>query len=254
MPFLEILDCRLEYEWHGPSSLDAPTLVFLHEGLGSVAKWKDFPKRVADATGFSALVYSRAGYGASDPVPLPRPVRFMHDEAVQTLPLVLEAMQIRDAILIGHSDGGSIALIYAGTRTDRRIRALVLEAPHVFVEDITVKSSEAARHSYEANDLKRRLARYHRNVDNTFWGWNQVWLNPEFRSWNIEEYLPKIRLPVLVIQGEEDNFGTLRQVEALERGCAGPVQKRILPDCGHSPHRDHPESVLQMITDFVNGL
>jgi len=251
MPFLEIQGYRLEYEWHGPSPGDAPTLVFLHEGLGSVAMWKDFPARVADATGCGALIYSRAGYGASDPIALPRPVRFMHDEALQTLPLVLEAMQIQDAILVGHSDGGSIALIYAGSQSDRKIRALVLEAPHVFVEGITVKSIEAARHSYEAGDLKLRLARYHKNVDNAFRGWNQVWLNPEFRSWNLAEYLPKIHLPVLVIQGEQDKFGTLRQVEAIEKGCASPVQKLILPKCGHSPHRDQPQRVLQMITGFV---
>ena len=254
MPFLEILDCSLEFEWHGHSPADAPTLVFLHEGLGSVAMWKDFPARVAAATGYGALIYSRAGYGASDPIVLPRPVRFMHDEAVRTLPLVLDALQIRHAILIGHSDGGSIALIYAGSQSDPRIRALVLEAPHVFVEDITVESIEAARKSYEAGDLKLRLARYHGNVDNAFWGWNQVWLNPEFRSWNIEEYLPKIHLPVLVIQGEQDEFGTLRQVEAIESGCAGPVQKLILSNCGHSPHRDQPKTVLQTIADFLNGL
>lgn len=254
MPFLEICGCRLEYKRHGPLPKDAPTLVFLHEGLGSVAMWKDFPARVADATGYGALIYSRAGYGASDPVALPRPVRFMHDEALEILPLVLETMRIRDAILVGHSDGGSIALIYAGSRSDRTIRALVLEAPHVFVEDITVKSIEAARHSYEAGDLKLRLARYHKNVDHAFRGWNQVWLNPEFRSWNIEEYLPKIHLPVFVIQGEQDKFGSLRQVEAIEKGCAGSVHKLILPDCSHSPHRDQPQQVLQTITAFVKNL
>ena len=254
MPFLEIRGCRLEYEWRGPSSAEAPTFVFLHEGLGCVSMWKNFPARVADATGYGALIYSRAGYGASDPVALPRPVRFMHEEALQTLPLVLEAMQIRDAILVGHSDGGSISLIYAGSLRDRRIRALVLEAPHVFVEDITVRSIANAARSYETDDLKRRLGRYHKNVDNAFWGWNQVWLNPEFRRWNIEEYLPQIQLPLLVIQGEQDNFGTLRQVELIERGCAGQVQKLILPDCGHSPHRDQPQQVLQVITNFLAGL
>ncbi len=254
MPFLEIQGCHLEYVWQGPSPADAPTLVFLHEGLGCVAMWKDFPARVAESTGCGALIYSRAGYGASDTAPLPRSARFMHDEALQTLPLVLEAMEIREAILVGHSDGGSIALIYAGSKNDGRIRALVLEAPHIFVEDITINSIAAAGQDYETGDLKHRLARYHKNVDNAFWGWNRVWLDPEFRSWNIEEYLPKVRVPVLVIQGERDNFGTLRQVESIERGCPGPVQKLILPDCGHSPHRDQPQRVLQTITSFLARL
>lgn len=245
---------QLEYTWHGPSPGEAPTLVFLHEGLGCVKMWRDFPSRVATATGCGALVYSRAGYGGSDPVALPRPASFMHQEALVTLPEVLEALKVRDAILVGHSDGGSIALIYAGSGRGERLRGLVLEAPHVFVEDISVESITQAAESFQSGELKRGLERYHgKNVECAFWGWNRVWLEPEFRSWNIEEYLPQIDVPVLVIQGAEDEYGSLRQVEAIERGCRGAVRSIILPDCGHSPHRDQAKRTLEAITSFVKG-
>jgi pimeloyl-ACP methyl ester carboxylesterase len=246
---------QLEYTWHGPRPNDAPTLVFLHEGLGCVSMWRDFPARVAEATGCGALVYSRAGYGNSDPIALPRPVSFMHDEALVTLPQVLDAFTVRDAILVGHSDGGSIALIHAGGN-DRagRVRALVLEAPHVFVEDVGIQSIATAAERYASGQLKRSLERHHgKNVDCAFLGWNEVWLNPAFQSWNIEEYLPNIHVPVLVIQGESDEYGTLRQVEAIHRGCRRIVQSVILPDCGHSPHRDQPERTLNAITSFLGG-
>lgn len=243
---------ELEYVWHGPKPDAAPTLVFLHEGLGCVNMWRDFPARVSDATGCGALVYSRAGYGNSDPIRQPRPVTFMHDEALITLPEVLDSLSVRDALLIGHSDGGSIALIYAGGRRDARLRGLVLEAPHVFVEDVSVESIRRAADNYESGELKQALLRYHAsNVDCAFWGWNKVWLNPEFRSWNIEEYLRGITVPVLVIQGDRDEYGTVRQVEAIERGCKSRVQSLILPNCGHSPHRDQPERTLAAITSFV---
>lgn len=246
---------ELEYTWFGPTPGEAATLVFLHEGLGCVSMWRDFPEQVAAATGCGVLVYSRAGYGSSDPVALPRDISFMHTEALDTLPQVLEATSVRDAILVGHSDGGSIALIYAGSRRAERVRGLVLEAPHVFVEDISIESITRAAENYRSGDLKERLRRYHGdNVECAFWGWNNVWLDPAFRSWNIEEYLPHIDVPVLVIQGESDEYGTMRQVEAIESGCSSPVESVRLNDCGHSPHRDRPEKVLEEIVSFVRKI
>jgi pimeloyl-ACP methyl ester carboxylesterase len=241
VPYLEAGGRRLEYAWHGPPPEAAPTLVFLHEGLGSVSSLRGFPARLADATGCGAFVYSRAGYGASDPVPLPRPLSFMHDEA-RVLPEVLDAAGVREAVLVGHSDGAPSS----------RVRALALEAPHVFCEDVTVRSIEGAAVSYRAGDLKRALERHHgANVDVAFWGWNRAWLDPGFRSWNLEEFLPRIRVPVLLVQGERDEYGTLRQVEAIEAACAGPVRRLVLPDCGHAPHRDQPQRTLAAMAAFV---
>jgi pimeloyl-ACP methyl ester carboxylesterase len=242
---------RLEYAWHGPPPAEAPTLVFLHEGLGSVSAWRDFPVRLAQATRCGALVYSRAGYGASDPVPLPRPLRFMHDEA-RILPEVMDAAGVREAVLVGHSDGASIALVHAGSAPSARVRGLALEAPHVFCEDVTVRRIEAAAESYRAGDLRRALERHHgANVDVAFWGWNRAWLDPGFRAWNLEEFLPGIRVPVQLVQGEQDEYGTLRQLDAIEAGCAGPVRRLVLPRCGHAPHRDQPERTLAAMAAFV---
>lgn len=283
---LRVGDKQLEYAWFGPGPAEAPTLVFLHEGLGCVAMWRDFPKRVVDATGCGALVYSRAGYGNSDAADLPRPVRFMHDEGMITLPQVLNTMNIREAILVGHSDGGSIAIIHAGGASTQKecnygdtentermkgtkdaessmkeqgsvssralIRGLILLAPHVFVEELGTSSIAAIADEYRGGQLKRRLERYHgSNVDRAFWGWNRVWLDPAFRSWNIEEYLAEIRVPVLVIQGEDDRYGTLRQVQTVKNTCAGPVRTLMLEDCGHSPHLDQPERTLEATMKFL---
>ena len=246
---------RLEYDWQGPAPGDAPTLVFLHEGLGCVSTWRDFPARLAAATGCGALVYSRAGYGGSEPVPLPRPLRFMHDEALSSLPEVLREAGIRDAVLVGHSDGASIALIHAGSGLRSPVRALALEAPHVFVEELSVRSIAAAAASFTSGGLRAALERHHgANVEVAFWGWNRAWLDPEFRSWNLEEYLPGIRVPVLLIQGEQDEYGTLRQLDAIERGCTGPVERLVLEACGHAPHRDQPGKTLAAMAEFVNGV
>lgn len=243
---------RLEYRWIGPGPSGAPTLVLLHEGLGSVSHWRDFPDRLAEATGCGVLVYSRAGYGASDPADLPLPVSYMHREATEALPAVLRALEVRDAVLVGHSDGASIALIHAAQCSESPVRALVLEAPHVFVEEISVRSIAEAAEAFRRTDLRARLERHHgRNVDGAFWGWNRVWLDPDFRHWNIEALLPRVRCPVLVVQGREDPYGTLAQVEAIRRQAGGPVETLVLDGCGHAPHRDHPERVLAAMTEFV---
>ena len=252
MALIKIADKQLEYVWHGPPPAAAPTLVFLHEGLGCVAMWRDFPERLAEAVGCGALVYSRAGYGQSDPIALPRPVRFMHEEALVTLPLVLDAFAIRAAILVGHSDGGSISIIHAGGTGDPRVHGLILEAPHVFVEEIGLESIRSISAEYRQRNLQKALARYHgENVDATFWGWSDVWLNPEFRSWNIEEYLPEIKAPVLLLQGEDDRYGTGEQVRKIEAGCRGPVRTIMLPDCGHTPHLEQPDRTMAAMKEFV---
>jgi pimeloyl-ACP methyl ester carboxylesterase len=251
--FLDVDGVRLEARWIGPPPERAPTLVFLHEGLGSASLWKDFPDRLAGRTGCGALVYSRAGYGKSDPVPLPRPVRFMHDEA-ETLSKVLARAGVRDSILIGHSDGASIALIYSGGR-HAGLRGLILEAPHVFAEPQGLESIAQIRVIYETDDLREHLARHHgANVDIAFRGWNDVWLDPEFRAWNIEEYLPSIAAPILILQGDDDEYGTWRQVEAIQRQSGGPVKAIEIRDCGHSPHREHPKRTLRNMAAFVRRL
>jgi pimeloyl-ACP methyl ester carboxylesterase len=247
--FLEAGGARLEYRWVGPAPGDAPTLVFLHEGLGSVSLWRDFPDRLAAETGCGALVYSRAGYGRSDPVALPRPVRFMHHEA-RVLTGVLRATAVRDAVLVGHSDGASISVIHAGSEATP-VRALVLEAPHVFTEPGGLESIARVADVYRTTDLSTRLRRHHGdNTDTAFWGWNRVWLDPGFRAWNLEAYLPRISVPTLIIQGEDDEYGTWRQVEAIERQGGGTVAALRVPG-GHAPHAEHPRAVLEAMAEFV---
>jgi pimeloyl-ACP methyl ester carboxylesterase len=248
---LDVLGSRLEYRWIGPRPADAPTIVFLHEGLGCLGMWRDFPDSMAAATGCGALVYSRMGYGASEPVRGPRPVRFMHDEALDVLPAVIERFKLEDIILFGHSDGASIAVIYAGALV-APIRALVLEAPHVFVEPVCVERIARIAEEYETTRLRERLARHHGdNTDSMFKTWTDVWLRPEFRQWNIEEYLPAIQSPVLVVQGEDDEYGTLRQVNAVVTQVNGPARSLVLARCSHSPHSDRPDEVLEAAARFV---
>lgn len=253
---LTIDGVSLEYRWIAARDKDAPPLVFLHEGLGSVSLWRDFPDAVADATGSGALVFSRQGYGKSSAVPFPRPVRYMHDEALEVLPEVLDSCGFEKVILIGHSDGASISLIHAGgADPNGRVLGLILEAPHVFIEKVCVDSIAEAKTAYETTDLRARLARHHGdNVDCAFWGWNQAWLNPEFWHWNIEEYLPNIAIPVMVIQGTDDEYGTALQYEAIERQVAGPCEVIVLPDCKHSPHRDQRDAALTAMTRFVSDV
>jgi pimeloyl-ACP methyl ester carboxylesterase len=241
----------LEYRWAGPHPVDAPTIVFLHEGLGCLAMWRDFPDRMASASGCGALVYSRMGYGASDPVGKSRSVRFMHEEALDVLPAIVEYFHLRQVVLFGQSDGASIAVIYAGAHLGP-VSALVLEAPHVFVEAVCIESIARIAAAYGKNRLRERLARYHGdNTDAMFRSWTDVWLRPEFRSWNIEEYLPGIESPVLVVQGDGDEYGTVEQVDAVLTQVKGPARSLILPRCGHSPHSERPEAVLEAAGRFV---
>jgi pimeloyl-ACP methyl ester carboxylesterase len=252
MPFVQVAGRRIEYERIELASTVRPTLVFLHEGLGSISMWRDFPGRVAHATGCNALVYSRYGYGNSEPLHEDRSVRYMHDEALIALPELLDQLHIERPILVGHSDGGSIALIHAGG-TARPVTALVLMAPHVMVEDISVTSIAAAKVAYETTNLREKLARYHADVDSAFWGWNRIWLHPDFRAWNIEEYLPRVACPALAIQGEDDEYGTMEQLRRVGAKVAD-AELVDLADCRHSPHRDQPEAVIEAITRFVDRI
>jgi pimeloyl-ACP methyl ester carboxylesterase len=240
---------RLETLWIEPTDRNRPTIVMLHEGLGSIELWKDFPQRLASRTGMGVLAYSRYGHGNSDRLLEKRPVEFMHHEGEVVLPELLDKMKIARPILLGHSDGGSISLIFAGRYPDRP-RALVLEAPHVFVEDLSVASITQAKVAYLRTDMPQKLGRYHQHVDATFWGWNNIWLDPRFRAWNIEEYLPAIACPVLCIQGEDDEYGTIAQVKTIQAVAPG-TEVLMLPNCKHSPHRDQPEATLEKMAEFV---
>jgi pimeloyl-ACP methyl ester carboxylesterase len=249
---LLIGNMALEVQWWepvGPTEARVVPIVLLHEGLGSVSMWRDFPALLANRTGRRVMAYSRFGHGQSDRPVERHTVRFMHEEGA-LLPRVLDGAQIDRAILFGHSDGGSIALV-AAAQSPARVAALVLEAPHVFVEDVSIASIERTTADYESGGLRPRLARHHRDVDAAFRGWSDVWLAPEFRAWNLEGFLPRITCPTLLIQGEGDEYGTLRQVEAIRRQAAGRVETLLLPQCGHSPHRDQPTAVLAAVARFV---
>jgi len=243
---------RLETLRIGRERSDQPVIVMLHEGLGSIALWKDYPQQLAARTGCAVLIYSRYGHGSSDKLMEKRPVNFMHREGEVVLPELLDRLAIERPILLGHSDGGSISIIFAGKYPERP-RALILEAPHVFVEDLSVASITQAKVNYETTDLRQKLARYHAHVDETFWGWNDIWLDPNFRGWNIEEYLTSIRCPVLCIQGEDDEYGTRAQVDAIAAQVQG-TEIMMLPDCKHSPHRDQSALTLEAIAEFLDKL
>ncbi len=229
----------------------AETLVFLHEGLGSVSAWGAFPARVAEATGLPALVYSRRGYGRSSPLAGPRHARFMHDEAFDVLPELLRSENIAAPLLVGHSDGATIALLYAARHPDAS--GVVAMAPHLLVEPLTLESIRAAKTAFEDGDLRAQLERHHGdNVDDAFWGWNRVWLSSEFRTFHIEAELAAVTAPVLAIQGRDDPYGTLAQLDGLQRSVSGPLTVDILDACGHSPHRERAEATLAAIGDFVS--
>src|ERR1700681_2198758 len=252
--FLNIGASDLEYRMIGPAPADAPTIIKLHEGLGSAALWGDFPDRLAEATAAGVLVYSRAGYGASTPATLPRPLDYMHIEALKILPELLDAIGFRRGLLLGHSDGASIAAIYAGGAGDHRVRGVAMIAPHFIVEDMGLVSIAEARKAYETGGLREKLARWHGDVDNTFHRWSDAWLDPKFRNWDISEYLAYIRVPVAILQGADDQYGTIRQIEIARQECYCPVDVTIMPAAGHSPHREAPEATLDAISDFVGRI
>jgi pimeloyl-ACP methyl ester carboxylesterase len=230
-----------------------PTLVFLHEGLGCIELWRDFPENLCAALDLNGFIYSRQGYGASDPIPLPRPLDFMHQEAMNVTSPVLSAARINSAILIGHSDGGSISLIHAGAIKDPRVKAITTIAAHVFNEELTVKSIQESKKAYETENLRERLKKYHgSNVDCAFWGWNDTWLNPDFWNWNLEEFLPSIGVPTLIMQGADDQYGTNEQITAIEKGLICLNQTVIIPGAKHSPHLEQQDITINKIQTFIN--
>lgn len=251
MSFAKVAGVQIEYRLL-KGDPTRPTLVFLHEGLGSVELWKDFPQEVAEATDNPALIYSRRGYGRSDLLDSPRSPTFLQAEAVVTLPALLEELEVEDPILIGHSDGASIALIYAGSFPGSR--GLVAMAPHVFVEPEAQTAATALEESFLSGDMAEKMSRYHRDPEATFYGWFDIWRSPGFRDWNIEHVLAGIICPVLVIQGADDEYGTIAQVEAVESGIPGTAERLWLEDCGHSPHRDQPDRVRSAIVGFVEDV
>ena len=249
--FLEIGAARLEYRLLGPPPAQAPTIVLLHEGLGCVDVWGEFPERLQALTGLGVLAYSRAGYGRSSASKLPRAATFMHEEARDVLPLVLEAIGFRSGFLLGHSDGASIAAIYAGASRDDRLRGLILIAPHFFTEDMGIAEIERAKTAYEAGALRQKLAHLHRDVDNAFYNWCEPWLEPDFRKFDITAELAAIRAPILIVQGDRDQYGTTRQIAVARQQCAAPVEVALLPEVRHSPHREAADAVLRAAAGFV---
>ena len=247
----------IEYTFVGSSDTQAPLVIFLHEGLGSVATWRDFPARLCDAAGVRGLVYSRPGYGRSTPRPHGDKwgVDFMHRQASDVLPALLAALNINTAVnkpwLFGHSDGGSIALIYAASFPGR-VAGAIVAAPHIFVEDVSVESIASTRAAYLGTDLRGKLARYHDDVDSAFWGWNDIWLDPAFRQWNIEALLPHITCPLLAIQGIDDEYGTMAQIDGIATH-APHAQLLKLAQCGHSPHRDQATAVVDAARTFISA-
>jgi pimeloyl-ACP methyl ester carboxylesterase len=249
------LDGRaLEGGWWGPRPEAAPTIVLLHEGLGSLSLWKAFPARLAEATGLGVFAWSRFGYGRSAPVQLPRPMDYMHAEATQVLPAVLDRIGFRRGILMGHSDGASIAAIHAGSFQDHRVRGLLLLSPHFFVEDVTVAHIAEAKRRYETGDLRARLARHHADVDNAFRGWNDAWLDPRFRAFDLTAELAHIRVPIRIVQGLADPYGTIAQAELAQRECYCPVDVVALPGVGHAPHAEAETAVLETAAEFTTRL
>ena len=240
----------IAYEWFGEAG-DGPAMVFLHEGLGSIRQWRDFPAKLAAATGLRALVYDRYGYGQSDVLQeARRTVRFMHDEGLVSLPKLLKELHVENPVLIGHSDGASIALIHAGA--GHPVRAVVAMAPHVFIEPLCLASIEKARDLFEQGDLAQKLGRYHRDARKTFYGWADVWLDPDFKGWDIRgDYLPGVRCPVLALQGRDDEYGTMAQLDEIARRVSGPCELLKLEHCGHAPFRDQPEKVLAKVREFI---
>jgi pimeloyl-ACP methyl ester carboxylesterase len=245
---------KLEARAWGGSPAGKPAIVLLHEGLGSLGLWKSFPEKLAEQTGYCVFAYSRAGYGQSDPARQPWPLDFMTREAVETLPELLDAIGFKRGILLGHSDGASIAAIYAGSVQDFRIRGLCLISPHFFTEPMGLAAIAETKALFERGDLRSGLAKHHADVNGVFQGWSGVWLDPAFKSWSIEDAIAYIRVPVLAIQGVDDQYGTLAQIEALVNGSYAPVDVEIFENCKHSPHIEQPDRTLAVVSDFLARL
>lgn len=249
-------DIDIEYQFIDAHNTASPLVIFLHEGLGSISMWRDWPEQVCRALNCRGLVYSRYGYGQSTPrLPNePRTSDYLHQEAYNDLPALLSALELQHekVVLYGHSDGGSIALLFAA-RYPERVQAIAVAAPHYFVEDITITGIRAAKHIYTSTDLAARLTRHHRDPDSVFWSWNDTWLKPEFKLWNIESVLAQIGCPVLAIQGTDDEYGTLEQIKGIQRH-ATQTRLCIIPDCGHSPHRDQSETVILELGQFLQPI
>jgi pimeloyl-ACP methyl ester carboxylesterase len=248
---LEVNGKNLEWACWGPSPERRPTIVLLHEGLGCVGLWRDFPAMLAEATGYGVFAYSRLGYGNSDAAELPLPLNYMTREAIDVLPHVLEAIGLRKGILLGHSDGASIAAIYAGSIEDFRIRGLVLMAPHFFTEEMGLTEIAKAKEKFATTDLVTRMAKYHRDAAATFKGWNDAWLAPAFKSWNVAEVIDYLRIPVLAIQGRQDQYGTAAQIDEIDARIYSPLDVAWIENCKHSPHLDQPEQTLAAVKDFA---
>ena len=244
----------LEWALFGPRDPAVPVIVVLHEGLGCLALWRAFPEQLARHTGYRVFAFSRAGYGRSDPATLPRPLDYMTREALDCLPEVLAAIDAPGYVLLGHSDGASIAAIYAGSVADDRLRGVVLMAPHFFTEPMGLAEIAAARDVFATTAMKARMAKYHADPAATFRGWNEAWLDPAFKAWNIEAVIESFRVPVLALQGREDQYGTLAQIEAVRRKSPADVELAVIEKCRHSPHFDQPEATLEVIGAFLNRL
>jgi pimeloyl-ACP methyl ester carboxylesterase len=269
--FFTVQGKKLEVQRLTSNDRGKPTIVFLHEGLGSVSAWRDFPAKIVERTGCSAVVYSRYGYGNSEPLSEPRNSHYLHDEALHALPELLTKLSIENPILLGHSDGASIALIFAGANSaganrveakgsgangnragaSRRVRGLIVIAPHVFVEHASVTGVAATKVAFETTDFAEKLAKHHRDTASAFLGWSNIVLNPDFHSWNIEEYVSRITCPVLAVQGVEDEYATLAHLDAISRLVPATVERLHLSNCGHSPHREQPEELLNAVAGFI---
>ncbi len=247
---------QIEYQWIPAAKLDAPVILFLHEGLGSLSMWRDFPTRLCEAAGCRGLVYSRPGYGRSTPRATEEAwgVDFMHRQARDVLPAFLAAVGVEPSEtalwLFGHSDGGSISLLYASAFPDRLAGAIVV-APHIMVEDLTIENIVKAKEAYLTTDLPKKLGRHHASADSAFWGWNDIWLHPPFRDWSIEAELAPISRPLLAVQGVDDEYGTMEQIHGIVR-CLPHAEMLELPDCGHSPHRDQPDRLIEAVSAFIH--
>ena len=246
-----IADGRIEYSFYEVKRPAAPTIVMLHEGLGALSLWLDLPRKLSNLVNCSVFVYSRHGYGQSDFINSKFNAKYMHKEALNILPKILNHFDISNPILYGHSDGASIALIHASS-ADTGIMGLILEAPHVFVEEISLNGLKDAKKAFEQGGLKAGLAKHHREPEMIFRCWNNIWLSPEFLTWNIVSCLSNIQCPALLIQGETDAYGTLSQLDTIEKNVSGICKKKILPNTGHSPHRENPKLVLRSIQQFIS--